>query len=219
MSQEVARSIKGGVVKLRVSSLPFSEIPGQSRLFLEYLKDPLSLKRYYPNTVASFNSVEEFIPEVLANYTTDRNVLCDALSEINTQIGAGPSTFDGIELLREPDSVAVVTGQQAGLFTGPLYTIYKALSAVKMAEQLSGNGAKAVPVFWAATEDHDFDEVSRAFFLDQDGALLKAEYEPSMLPGAHRLGPSNLMTPSTGLSSGSLPVCHVLRRPTRPAAL
>ena len=156
--------------------MPFSDIPHQSRLFLEYLRDPPALKRYYLNAVASYTGVSAFIPEVLANYKTDRHVLCDALTEINSQIGAGEKTFENIKLLREQDTVAVVTGQQAGLFTGPLYTIYKALSVIKMAEWLNANGSKAVPVFWVATEDHDFDEVSHTTFIGNAGELIEANY-------------------------------------------
>ena len=166
-------------VKLRASSVPFSAVPHQSKLFLDYLSDPLSLKRYYPNAVASHSDISAFIPEVLANYKTDRNALCDALTEINSEIGAGEKTFESIKLLRGSDTVAVVTGQQSGLFTGPLYTIYKALSAIKMAEYLNANGSKAVPVFWAATEDHDFDEVSRTFFIGNAGELIETHYQPS----------------------------------------
>ncbi|MEO6051323.1 MAG: bacillithiol biosynthesis cysteine-adding enzyme BshC, partial [Pyrinomonadaceae bacterium] len=72
----------------------------------------------------------------------------------------------------------VVTGQQAGLFTGPLYTIYKALSAVKMAEMLNQDGTKAVPVFWTATEDHDFEEVSEAYFIGKTGEMFRSNYLP-----------------------------------------
>ncbi len=166
-------------VKLRASSVPFSSVPHQSKLFLDHLNDPLSLKRYYPNAVASNTDISEFVPEVLANYKTDRNALCDALLEINSAIGASEKTFENIKLLRDPDSVAVVTGQQAGLFTGPLYTIYKALSAIKMAEELNASGTKAVPVFWVATEDHDFDEVSHTYFTGNAGELIKADYHPA----------------------------------------
>ena len=74
--------------------------------------------------------------------------------------------------------MAVVTGQQAGLFSGPLYTIYKALSAVKMTECLRGRGIKAVPVFWIAAEDHDFEEVSKAFLIDKNGNLEELKNEP-----------------------------------------
>ena len=172
------REFRSGNAKLQVSSLAFSEIPHQSRLFTEYQQDPLSLKSFYPNAVASPTDVSSFVPTVLANYRTDRGELCDALVETSASARAGAKTFDNIELLRKPDTVAVVTGQQAGLFTGPIYTIYKALSAVKMAEMLNASGVKAVPVFWAATEDHDFDEVSSASFIDHSGALFSVGYRP-----------------------------------------
>ncbi len=67
--------------------------------------------------------------------------------------------------LAEPGTVAVVTGQQVGLFSGPAYTVFKALTAVKLAEHLSGQGIPAVPVFWLATEDHDLAEVDHAWVL------------------------------------------------------
>jgi len=105
--------------------------------------------------------------------------LCDALFEINTRSGASEGTFKNIELLRGPDTVAVVTGQQAGLFTGPIYTIYKALTAIKMAEMLNREGCKTVPVFWVATEDHDFDEVSKTYIVDKHGGLYESKTKPA----------------------------------------
>ena len=169
--------LKESKADLRVESLPFSEIPGQSRLFLEYLADPLSLKRFYPSAVASHTNVSARIPEVLADYRTDRDVLCDALANQNREFGAAAKSFESIDLLRGSDTVAVLTGQQAGLFTGPLYTIYKALSAVRMAQCLQGRGFNAVPVFWAATEDHDFEEVSTASVVGRDGTHLSVKYD------------------------------------------
>ena len=80
-------------------------------------------------------------------------------------------TLKNIQLLRDDDCVAVVSGQQAGLFTGPLYTIYKALSAVKLAGCLRQRNTKAVPVFWIAAEDHDFAEVAKAEFISRDCQL------------------------------------------------
>lgn len=162
----------------RVQSLSFAEVPHQSRLFLEYLRDPQALKTYYPNVTSSPLNVAEFTGEVLVNYKTDRTQLCDALTEINRRIGASAKAFNNIELLRNADVVAVVTGQQAGLFTGPLYTIYKALSAIKLADELSKSGTKAVPVFWVATEDHDFAEVAEVYLSDKNGELLRSQYSP-----------------------------------------
>lgn len=156
---------------LRVETLSFERIPHQSHLFLDYLRDPLALRRFYPSAIRFHHELPQRAPEVLAAHTTDRKVLCDALSEMNLTWGAGAETLANIELLRDADCLAVVSGQQAGLFTGPLYTIYKALSAVKLAGCLRQRHTKAVPVFWIATEDHDFPEVAKAEFIGKDCRL------------------------------------------------
>jgi bacillithiol synthase len=156
---------------LRVESLPFELIPHQTKLFLDYLRDPLALRKFYPSAVRFHHELAARVPHVLAAQKTDRQALCDALSEMNRAWGAGEKTLANIERLREADCVAVVSGQQAGLFTGPLYTIYKALSAVKLAGCLTQRNTRAVPVFWIATEDHDFEEVARAEFVNRDCQL------------------------------------------------
>jgi bacillithiol biosynthesis cysteine-adding enzyme BshC len=179
LNHDAVRSPVRAHAKLTSFPIPFSDLPGQSRLFLDYLSDPLSLKRYYPNAVASASDLAGFIPEVLSHYTTDRARLCDALAEINTAIGNSGQALANVDLLRDEKTVAVVTGQQAGLFTGPLYTIYKALTAIKLADELKAAGADAIPVFWAATEDHDFAEVSKAFVVDKDSRLAGLEYKPA----------------------------------------
>ncbi|MEA2203686.1 MAG: bacillithiol synthase [Blastocatellia bacterium] len=158
-------------VGLRVETIPFDQIPHQSRLFLDYLKDPLALRRFYPSAVRFHHELPARAPEVLANYKTDRDILCSALGRMNLGWGATSETLANINLLASADCVAAVSGQQAGLFTGPLYTIYKALSAVKLAGCLSQRGTKAVPVFWMATEDHDFAEVAKAEFINRDCML------------------------------------------------
>ena len=164
---------------IHVSRLPFSSVPHQSRLFLEYLRDPISLIKYYPNVVESAADLGEYASEVLERFSTDRDALCGALLDINLAIEAGPATTANIERLRRSDTVAVLTGQQAGLFSGPLYTIYKALTAIKQAEALTAAGIPAVPVFWSATEDHDFDEVAEAYEVGRDRRLSKFEYRPA----------------------------------------
>lgn len=156
---------------LRVETLPFERIPQQSRLFLDYLRDPVALRRFYPSAVRFHHELAERAPEVLAAHQTDRRELCDALEAMNRRWGASAETLANIEHLREADCLAVVSGQQAGLFTGPLYTIYKALSAVKLAGCLTQRGTKTVPVFWIATEDHDFAEVATAEFIGCDCRL------------------------------------------------
>ena len=158
---------------LRIEKVPFDQIPQQSRLFLDYLRDPLALRRFYPEAVAHHYDLPERRERVLSNYKTDRNKLCDALERMNRDWGTSEQTLRHIQTLRESDCIAVVSGQQAGLFGGPLYTIYKALSAVKLADCLAQRGVKAVPVFWIATEDHDFAEVAWAELINRDCALEK----------------------------------------------
>lgn len=160
---------------LRVETIPFDQIPHQSRLFLDYLKDPVALRRFYPSAVRFHHELPLRASEVLAAYRVDRSAVCNALAAMNQRWGAAEATLGNIELLREPDSIAVVSGQQAGLFTGPLYTIYKALSAVKLAGCLRQRGTKAVPVFWIASEDHDFAEVAKAEFIGRDCQLKNVE--------------------------------------------
>src|SRR6185436_11866791 len=124
------------------------------------------------------------IPEVLAAHQVDRNKLADALAVMNQRWGATQETLNNINLLRDADCIAVVSGQQAGLFTGPLYTVYKALSAVKLAGCLSQRNTKAVPVFWMAAEDHDFAEVATAEFISRDCQLNHVNVSESL----HREG-------------------------------
>ena len=160
---------------LRVETLSFDRIPHQTRLFLDYLRDPVALREFYPSAVRFHHELSTRSPEVLAAHETDRDALCDALQNMNAAWGAGEETLNNIQLLREADCLAVVSGQQAGLFSGPLYTIYKALSAVKLAGCLTQRKTKAVPVFWIATEDHDFPEVARAEFIGRDCKLAQVE--------------------------------------------
>jgi bacillithiol biosynthesis cysteine-adding enzyme BshC len=171
---------------LRVETIPFDQIPQQTRLFLDYLRDPVALRRFYPEAVRAHYEVSERRDRVLANHKTDRAKVCDALERMNRKWGAGERTLANIQHLRDAECIAVVSGQQAGLFTGPLYTIHKALSAVKLAECMSQRGIKSVPVFWIATEDHDFPEVATAEIINRDCVLssvsVPAEIHPDGLP-------------------------------------
>lgn len=77
------------------------------------------------------------------------------------------------------DSVAIVTGQQPGLLTGPLYTIYKAITAIKLAQRVTAQGGRpAVPIFWAAADDHDFEEVRAVHLLGKEHAAIALRYSP-----------------------------------------
>jgi bacillithiol biosynthesis cysteine-adding enzyme BshC len=80
-----------------------------------------------------------------------------------------------LQRLAEPGAVAVVTGQQVGLFSGPSYTAYKALHAARLAAWLTEQGVPAVPIFWLATQDHDFAEVNHTWVFDKSNRPHKLE--------------------------------------------
>lgn len=152
--------------------LPFSAIPHTSRLFLDYLSDHDKVSRFYPRAANQSWLVEEarsFEP----NLSRSEEV-ATVLKRQNQAFGAHERTISAIEDLRR-GARAVVTGQQVGLFGGPLYSILKAISALSATEQLNKAGIPAVAVFWLATEDHDLDEVRRALFPAGPGKLAKLE--------------------------------------------
>ena len=93
--------------------------------------------------------------------------------------GAPEAALDNIRSLRRPRTYVVATGQQAGFLGGPLYTLHKALSAIKLARKLEEDaaGAHFVPLFWVAGDDHDLAEIDHADFLLEDGALVREETE------------------------------------------
>lgn len=121
----------------------------------------------------------------------DRSSIARALERVNASYGH-PRSSELADRLSDPETRVVVAGQQPGLFGGPLYTLSKAIAAVKWAERLEQeSGMTAVALFWMATEDHDFAEVANATFLAADGPVtvdLGADPSPLMPVGMRSLG-------------------------------
>ncbi len=104
---------------------------------------------------------ERFLPRHFASAERRREAVRRA---------SGRRALPGLGL--EPGAVAVVTGQQVGLFLGPLYSVYKAATAIACARALQAEtGVRCVPVFWLQTEDHDFEEIDHVHVLDAAGEL------------------------------------------------
>jgi len=97
-----------------------------------------------------------------------RSELADVLTRQNQAFGCSEPTLANIQRLQDPGTFAIVTGQQVGLFSGPAFTLYKALTTVRLAKSLTEQGLPCVPVFWLATEDHDLEEVSQGAILDEE---------------------------------------------------
>ena len=112
----------------------------------------------------------------------DRRVVAQALARQQEGRGASEATASALRLA-EPGAAAIVTGQQAGLFGGPLFVLWKALGTVAVARQLEAKrGRPVVPVFWVASDDHDFAEVRSATVVDAAGALRTLRYDPREEP-------------------------------------
>jgi bacillithiol biosynthesis cysteine-adding enzyme BshC len=133
-------------------------IPGTSRLFGDYLYDFDRVKTFFPN---HFSDAERLLTSAKQiDFPEERRALL--VSALRQQNGNSPA----VSALAREGTVAVVTGQQVGLFSGPAYTIFKALTAAKLAKHLNELGVPAVPVFWLATEDHDLAEVDHAWVFN-----------------------------------------------------
>ncbi len=113
-----------------------------------------------------------------------RSELVSVLRTQNESWGCTPETRKALRRLEE-GALCVMTGQQAGILTGPLYTVYKALSAVAWAQSLEALlGEAVVPVFWIAGDDHDYEEVARVAFPARTGLPHHLELPRSLVSGA-----------------------------------
>jgi len=159
--------------------LDFRQLPHQPKLFLEYLDQFEKVKSFYahPPTMGAVTRMAGRL-----DYPHERREeVSSILRQQNIALGAGEETLSNLDRL-EKGAVAVVSGQQVGLFSGPAYSVYKALTAIQIAEELTRDGIPAVPIFWMATEDHDLDEVRHSTWFDK-GKLVRFE-----LPAATEAG-------------------------------
>lgn len=131
-------------------------------LIIDYLNRKETLKPLY-NRFPTLENFKQQIAEKQQNYNPDyRAVLAGELKKQYTGIETSDLTKQNIELLKENTTFTITTGHQLNLFTGPLYFLYKIVSAVNLANELKAAypDYNFVPVYWMATEDHDFEEIN-----------------------------------------------------------
>src|ERR1700752_850594 len=132
------------------------QLPHASKLFRDYIDDFSKLKGFYEHTPDLKSAIR--YAKKLKFPAERRREVAGILRAQNLLFGSGEKTEANLQRLAD-GAVAVVSGQQVGLFGGPAFSFYKALTAIQAAEELTQKGVPAVPVFWMATEDHDVDEV------------------------------------------------------------
>src|SRR6202050_799926 len=158
-----------GEPAVKAQCLPFSQIPHTTRLFADFLAYPPSVLPFYPHS-PHFSEWSKTEASALRYDASRRERVSTILERQNKSWDASPQTLANLSRLRA-GAAAIVTGQQVGLFGGPMFAIYKALTAVKLAEEATAAGIDAVPVFWLASYDHDLAEVNHVSIPGPDGLL------------------------------------------------
>jgi bacillithiol synthase len=143
------------------------QLPHATKLFRDYIENFSKVRSFYEHVpdlkvAARYAKSLHFPPE-------RRREVAGILRAQNLLYGSGEETQKNLQRLAD-GAVAVVSGQQVGLFGGPAFSFYKALTAIQAAQDLTQKGIPAVPVFWMATEDHDVDEVRHVTWF-HDGEL------------------------------------------------
>jgi len=171
---------------MQSNCIPYREIPHSAKLFTAFLDDFSRVSSYYahPPTAAGIDAAARAVKMDAGA----RKHVVEILREQNERFAPlqklDPATARNLERL-SGGAVAVVTGQQVGLFSGPAYTFYKALSAIRVAEEATRRGIDAVPVFWLATEDHDIAEVNHTYWNTRNGLM---RYELPANDSGRRVG-------------------------------
>lgn len=141
-------------------------LPKSNQLVRDYLAGEKNALQFFDY---DYRELETYLLRMreLKEQIFPREALVEHLLTFNRKYTSHPNVFKNIEKLRLDNSAVVITGQQAGFLTGPLYTIYKAVSTVMLAKQLEEKlNIPVAPVFWVAGEDHDFQEVNHVWVFN-----------------------------------------------------
>lgn len=156
--------------------LPFREIPGTTRLFLDFLQRKSEIQPFYPASPTSVDELANHAQSTVTSGTIPQ--VAEVLKLQNQNWNCTDEIRTNIERLAR-GACAIVTGQQVGLFLGPAYTLYKAVTAIRLARDSCNRGVDAVPIFWMASEDHDLAEVNHLMLPDKDGGLQRLQTNSS----------------------------------------
>ncbi|MDO6758992.1 bacillithiol biosynthesis cysteine-adding enzyme BshC [Tamlana sp. 2_MG-2023] len=143
-------------------TLPFYKTGYFSTLICDYLAEKPELKPFY-NRFPEIDAFQKQIEEKGQSFSVEtRAILVSALKNQYQDFETSELTSSHIELLSAENSFTVTTGHQLNLFTGPLYFLYKIVSAINLSKELKLKYPESnfVPVYWMATEDHDFEEIN-----------------------------------------------------------
>lgn len=159
------------ITRLDPGTLPAAN---QNKLYLDYISGSGTARAFYAHAPGEFAGALR----ARRQHVYPRAELSHRLAEYNAALGAHPAALENAAALAAEDTFCVVTGQQAGFMGGPAYTTYKIVTAIRLAAQLEAQlGARFVPVFWLASEDHDFAEINHTHVLQRDGQVGRIRFD------------------------------------------
>ncbi len=176
-------------------SIHYSKLPGFQDLFLDYLYKFDNVKQFFQYDFKDTDLYKNQFEKIISVQRDHKEELTKILLKQYKNYTISDETEFNIKSLALENTLAVVTGQQAGFCGGPLYTIYKTITAIKLAEKMKENYPEYnfVPVFWMEIDDHDFDEISSINILDTKNDLLNVKYNEGNEDDANKSSISKLL--------------------------
>ncbi|AIQ43008.1 bacillithiol biosynthesis cysteine-adding enzyme BshC [Paenibacillus sp. FSL R7-0297] len=155
-------------------------LPGGSALASDYIHQYETVGHLYGG---DFRNLESRVKRAewldgTASLRADRTAVVSYLRSYNAEHNAHGAVMRSLDLLEQPDTLVVTGGQQSGLFTGPLFVVYKAITTIQAAREAAAQlGRHVVPLFWIAGEDHDWDEVNHTYVLNRTGEITRIKLD------------------------------------------
>jgi len=151
---------------LQVTNYSFEHLPF-SKLFRTYVQNFDEVSKFFETNPFDYNAISQKIDGFA--FQGNRKQAASILSALNKQFDVHKAALRNIKRLEKENALAVVTGQQLGVYGGPLYTVLKTISTIHIAKSLEKKFDRPViPVFWLADEDHDYDEVRKLTIIEDD---------------------------------------------------
>lgn len=172
----------------------FAELPGQSNLFLDYLYEFENVSKFYPKNFRSKETLSYHFKNLVGRNQEIKSLIAEILVLNYSREEKSDLTNKNLSLLNRANTIPIVTGQQLGILTGPLYTIYKIITSIKLAEQLNNRFTEYnfIPVFWLEGDDHDFEEIRGITLLNEQNELTSLFYTDNLPEDENRGSVGNL---------------------------
>ena len=160
----------------------FSDMPSQHNISLDYMYEFENVQSFYKINFRDKGSYTERFKMICESQREHRGKVAAAIENFYTDKSPSQQTIRNIDALKQSNTIAVVTGQQLGLFGGPLYTVYKTITAIKLCRSLKEQypDYHFVPVFWMEGDDHDFNEIRYTNIFDTEGNFKKIDYHDGL---------------------------------------